>query len=331
MSCKFDLVGLVGLKFVGKPPLTYFCARHHTMLSRTVARIGLLRAVGSTVGMMGTSGTVGAPMVGAAVAFSTSGRVWSKEKEGGGGGVKKAKGGKKGGNNTNSSGGSSGSKSKKTGGGVQRPGSGGILRGVPREIIREEPKMRYAGYDNPNTREFTPYPYQHIMRVDRVVNVTKGGRRQSFRALVVVGNMRGSAGYGSGKGNDVKSAIKRAFSDAARKVIYVDMYNGRTLNHECYYKHGGSKVLLRPQRKDGPYRAGRPYLPVMEAFGFKELSIKIHGSRNMINVVKAIWNALARHRSAEDVARARGKTIVDISGRDPRKQRLDPNAHFYED
>ncbi|KNC52580.1 ribosomal protein S5 [Thecamonas trahens ATCC 50062] len=216
--------------------------------------------------------------------------------------------------------------------GAKRPGPNGVLRGVPREPLREEPKMRYAGFDNPNSREFTPYPYQHIMRVNRVVNVTKGGRRQSFNALVVLGNMRGSAGFGFGKGTDVRAAVKRAFSDAHKNVIYVDMYNGRTVNHELFYKYGASKVLIRPQRKDGPYRAGRPYLPVLEAFGFKEVSIKTHGSRNMLNVLKAIWNALARHRSAEDVARARGKTLVDVSGAhpDPRKRRLDPNAHFYE-
>lgn len=151
------------------------------------------------------------------------------------------------------------------------------------------------------------------MKVNRVVNVTKGGRRQSYNALVVIGNRRGSAGFGFGKGLQPENALAIAFRDAERNVVFVDMENKRTVNQELRYKYRSTRVIIRPQAPGGPLTCGRPYLPVLEAFGFREGSIKLHGSRNMLNAIKAIWNALARHQSVEDVQRARGRTMINVS------------------
>ena len=54
----------------------------------------------------------------------------------------------------------------------------------------------------------------HLVGVQRVTKVTKGGRTFSFSAIVVVGDGAGVVGHGLGKSQDVASAIAKAITGA---------------------------------------------------------------------------------------------------------------------
>jgi len=63
----------------------------------------------------------------------------------------------------------------------------------------------------------------------------KGGRRFRFRATLVIGNRNGKAGVGVAKGADVSEAVRKAFNDAKKKLIF----GKKTQQYDCL--PGGSE------------------------------------------------------------------------------------------
>ena len=50
---------------------------------------------------------------------------------------------------------------------------------------------------------------ERVVQIRRVTKVVKGGKKLSFRAIVIVGNEKGQVGVGVGKASDVIGAVKR--------------------------------------------------------------------------------------------------------------------------
>ena len=59
---------------------------------------------------------------------------------------------------------------------------------------------------------------------------------------------------------------------------------------------------------------GGPVRQVLEVVGIKNIRTKSIGSNNPINMVKATIEGLASLRSAEEVAKMRGKTVEELLG-----------------
>ena len=151
----------------------------------------------------------------------------------------------------------------------------------------------------------------HLVGVQRVTKVTKGGRTFSFSAIVVVGNGDGVVGQGLGKSQDVASAIAKAIEDAKKNLVRIPIIN-QTLPHEQKGKYGGARVFLRPASHGTGVIAGGPVRAVLEAAGVSNILTKCLGSHNPHNMVKATLDGLRRLRSPQKIAELRGKTVEEI-------------------
>ncbi len=149
---------------------------------------------------------------------------------------------------------------------------------------------------------------EKIVYLNRVAKVVKGGRRFSFSALVVVGDGKGTVGFGLGKANQVPDAIKKA-TDRARKTMQkVELLDG-TIPYEVIGNFGAGHVLLKPASAGTGIIAGGPVRAVMEAAGVHDILTKAIGTNNPHNVLRATFAGLRSLRSAEQVGRMRGKTL----------------------
>jgi|GEM_PF-319503 len=194
--------------------------------------------------------------------------------------------------------------SNKTSGQRSRGQRGGGQRGRgPRRGDRR-------GGRSPEEREFD----QRTLDISRVTRVTKGGKRMSFRSLVVIGNHKGKVGYGLAKGADVAISVSKSMAQAKKKLIEVPIVK-ETIPHEVRAKYGASHVLLKPAVRGSGIKAGGAVRAVLEVSGVPNVSGKILGSKNKINNVKATFRAL------EDLIKIEGdKKSVDAGKKESKKE-----------
>ncbi len=156
---------------------------------------------------------------------------------------------------------------------------------------------------------------EKLVSINRVAKVVKGGRRFGFAAVVVVGDGKGRAGYGTGKAREVPEAIRKATESAKRAMVRVPLREGRTIHHDVYGRFGAGKVIVRAAKPGTGIIAGGPMRAIFESLGLQDVVAKSIGSSNPHNMIKATFAALAEIASPRAVASRRGKKIGDILGR----------------
>ena len=154
---------------------------------------------------------------------------------------------------------------------------------------------------------------EKLVAVNRVSKTVKGGRNMRFSALMVVGDENGRVGCGMGKAVEIPEAIRKGVEDAKKSMITVPM-DGTTIPHEVVGVFGTGKVKMMPAPEGTGVIAGGPVRAVLEAVGIKNIVTKSIGSNNKINMVRATLAGLSQLRSAEQVAKLRGKTIEELLG-----------------
>ena len=154
---------------------------------------------------------------------------------------------------------------------------------------------------------------EKVVSISRVTKVVKGGRNFRFSALVVVGDENGHVGVGTGKSIEIPEAIRKGIEDAKKNLVEVSIV-GTTVPHEIHGKFGTGDVLIMPATEGRGVIAGGPARSVLELAGLKDVRAKSLGSNNPRNMVKATINGLANLRTAEDIAKLRGKSVEEIIG-----------------
>ena len=134
---------------------------------------------------------------------------------------------------------------------------------------------------------------ESIVNIGRVTKVVKGGRRFRFTALIVVGNKKGTVGYGVGKAKEVPDAIKKAVDSAFKNLTTVKI-KGSTIAHDIEHKFNASRILLKPASEGTGVIAGGSARPVLELAGIQDILTKSIGSNNPNTLVRATVEALAR-------------------------------------
>lgn len=162
---------------------------------------------------------------------------------------------------------------------------------------------------DPNTLDLK----EKVVKIGRVVKVVKGGRNFRFSALVVVGDENGHVGVGTGKSIEIPEAIRKGIEDAKKNLIEVQRV-GTTIPHEIHGQFGTGTVLIKPAEEGTGIIAGGPARAVLELAGLKDVRAKSLGSNNPRNMVRATLNGLKELRSAEQIAKLRGKSVEEIQG-----------------
>lgn len=168
-------------------------------------------------------------------------------------------------------------------------------------------------YNRASEKDNAPEMIERVVYLNRVSKTVKGGRVMKFSALVVVGDGKGTVGYGLGKAAEVSEAILKGIANAKKNLQKVVLAE-TTIPHEVIGIFGAGKVLLKPAPVGTGVLAGGAVRAVMEAAGISNIRAKCLRSNNPQNVVKATMQGLLSLRGPEEVARIRGKSIEEIVG-----------------
>ncbi len=154
---------------------------------------------------------------------------------------------------------------------------------------------------------------EQVVQIRRVTKVVKGGKKLSFRAIVIVGNKKGQVGMGVAKAAEVIIAIQKAVADARKNLISVPIFK-TTIPHMVTGRSGAGSVVLKPASQGTGVIAGGAVRAVLELSGIENILSKSLGSKSPLNAANATLEALKSLRTFSDVARARGIDMKKMLG-----------------
>lgn len=150
---------------------------------------------------------------------------------------------------------------------------------------------------------------ERLIKISRVSKVTKGGKKLSFRAIVVVGDENGKVGVGVAKADDVVNAFKKAKADGRKNLIELPLTKSLSIPHPVIGNFGACRVIMRPSIEGSGVIAGGAVRIVLEVAGVKNVIAKQLGSNNLLNNARASVCALDNLTTKSQVAKKRNLNI----------------------
>jgi len=146
---------------------------------------------------------------------------------------------------------------------------------------------------------------ERLIKISRVSKVTKGGKKLSFRAIVVIGDENGQVGVGVAKADDVVNAFKKAKTDGRKNLIQLPLTKALSIPHNVKGNYGACKVIMRPSIEGSGVIAGGAVRTVLEVAGVKNVIAKQLGSNNLLNNARAAVVALDNLTTKSQVMKKR--------------------------
>lgn len=133
---------------------------------------------------------------------------------------------------------------------------------------------------------------EKIVQIKRVTKVVKGGKKMTFRAIVIIGDNKRKVGVGIGRAEDVNLAIDKAILNGKKNLISVPLTLKYSVPHVVTASYGACSIMLRPASQGTGVIAGGSVRTVLELAGIKNILAKQFGSNNILNNAKATILAL---------------------------------------
>jgi small subunit ribosomal protein S5 len=174
--------------------------------------------------------------------------------------------------------------------------------------LKQANKQKKNSRRNENFNE--PKFIERLIKISRVSKVTKGGKKLSFRAIVVVGDENGQVGVGVAKADDVVNAFKKAKTDGKKNLIKVPITKSLSIPHNVIGNFGACKIIMRPSIEGSGVIAGGAVRTVLEVAGIKNVIAKQLGSNNLLNNARASIVALDNLTTSSQVAKKRDISLT---------------------
>jgi len=152
------------------------------------------------------------------------------------------------------------------------------------------------GMANRQQRESVDGLIEKVLEIRRVSRKTVGGNHATFSTLIAVGDGKGMVGLGMANAGEVPQAIAKAAKQARKHILRIKL-EGTSIPYDILIKNNAAKILLKPAPKGTGLKVGGVIRPIMELVGVKDLSGKIYGSHNKINLAYAVYQALLQFKN----------------------------------
>jgi small subunit ribosomal protein S5 len=146
---------------------------------------------------------------------------------------------------------------------------------------------------------------ERVVQIRRVTKVVKGGKKLSFRAIIVIGNELGQVGVGVGKASDVIGAVKKAVTDGKKNIVTIPITKANSIPHIITGRSGAAKVIMRPSAPGSGVIAGGALRTMLELGGVKNILAKQLGSNNPLNNARAAADALTKLKTFVQMSKQR--------------------------
>ena len=200
-----------------------------------------------------------------------------------------------------------------------------VTEAATEEVKAEETKEAVASEEKParrrgrgrkqkiETTEEKPQSEwtERVVQISRVTKVVKGGKKLSFRAIVIVGNQKGQVGVGCAKASEVIIAIQKAIADGSKNLVTVPIFK-TTIPHPITGRSGSGEVMLRPASEGTGIIAGGAVRLVLELAGIENILSKSLGSKSPLNAANATLDALKKLTPFTEVAKRRGLSMAEF-------------------